>query len=257
MHKKIVLLSILFLPMILVGASCTTSTEQTNTGKEQTAASVTPAPAVENSASPSATPSAEGTNSDGIGGGETNTNTSVDTSDWLTYENNKYKFTIKYPYATPYINERYSGDKEKNKITQVDGNEYATPLAETSSLAIGWGPDSFLTIDFLPNNQSLSLLDFIDSQIDKDNPNILLTIDAVKSQGKEISISGKNGYAFSSDQCCIYTDGLSDGEVQYIFFPYNQYWTVMMRYPITNKLDSYDEEHKAVFETMASTFQFF
>jgi|SRR3989339_1800598 len=93
MHKKIVLLSILFLPMILVGASCTTSTEQTNTGKEQTAASVTPAPAVENSASPSATPSAEGTNSDGVGGGETNTNT----SDWLTYENAEYGFTLKYP----------------------------------------------------------------------------------------------------------------------------------------------------------------
>ncbi|HLD21812.1 MAG TPA: PsbP-related protein, partial [Patescibacteria group bacterium] len=86
MNKKIVLLSMLFLPMILVGASCTTSTEQTNANKEQTAASVTPASSVENSATPAATPENENTNS-----------SSVDTSDWLTYENAEYGFSLKYP----------------------------------------------------------------------------------------------------------------------------------------------------------------
>jgi len=72
--------------MILVGASCTTSTEQTNANKEQTAASVTPASSVENSATPAATPENENTNS-----------SSVDTSDWLTYENAEYGFSLKYP----------------------------------------------------------------------------------------------------------------------------------------------------------------
>jgi len=97
MHKKIVLLSILLLPMILVGASCTTSTEQTNANKEQTAASVTPTPTVTNSATPQATSENENTNSDGVGGGEIITNSSVNTSDWLTYENTQYQFRISYP----------------------------------------------------------------------------------------------------------------------------------------------------------------
>jgi len=97
MRSKKLFIAIFLVPMVLAGASCTTSTEQINANKEQTAASVTSTPAVENSASPSATPSAEGTNSDGVGGGETNTNTSVDTSDWLTYENTDYGFQFQYP----------------------------------------------------------------------------------------------------------------------------------------------------------------
>jgi len=104
MKQKLILVSMLFLPLMLAGASCSTATQQDAASEKEQAAvnttdsTQTPTPAVENSATPQATPSAENFNTnDGIGGGETDTNSSIDTSDWLTYENTDYGFSLKYP----------------------------------------------------------------------------------------------------------------------------------------------------------------
>ena len=97
------MISMLFLPLVLAGASCSTVTQQDATSEKEQAAvnttnsTQTPTPTAENSASPSATPFAENTNANGVGGSEPNTNASVDTSYWVTYTNQQIGMSMKVP----------------------------------------------------------------------------------------------------------------------------------------------------------------